>query len=141
MIVLFTILLALLLIGAVTVLLLKRQLREKYAVLWLLIGFIVLILGVFPQLLFGLTESLGVQVPSNLLFAIAIVLLLGVALHLSWELSRAEEEIRRVAEESAILRTELEGARSSLLDLAARVRALEAGMGEPERADLPREQE
>ena len=36
------------------------------------------------------------QVPANLLFSLAIVLLLGVALHLSWELSQAEDEIRRV---------------------------------------------
>ncbi len=89
-------------------LLLTRRLREKYAVLWLVIGFVVLVLGLFPQLLLALTSALGVQLPANLLFATAIVLLLGVALHLSWELSQAEEEIRRTAEEVAILRAQLE---------------------------------
>jgi hypothetical protein len=100
-------------------LLLKRQLREKYAALWLVIGLFVLILGIFPQMLLWLTETLGVQVPSNLLFALAIVLLLGVTLHLSWELSQAEEEIRRVAEEAAIGHAEVDR-------LARRVSALEA---------------
>ena len=38
----------------------------------------------------------------------AILLLLGVALHLSWELSAAEDEVRKLAEESAILRTQVE---------------------------------
>jgi hypothetical protein len=111
--------LALLLVCIVIALLLKRQLREKYAALWLVIGLFVLILGIFPQMLLWLTETLGVQVPSNLLFALAIVLLLGVTLHLSWELSQAEEEIRRVAEEAAIGHAEVDR-------LARRVAALEA---------------
>lgn len=104
MIVFFGILLALIMLAVVMWLLLTRRLREKYAVMWLIIGVAVLILGLFPQLLLGFTDLLGVQVPANLLFALAIVLLLGVALHLSWELSQAEDEIRRSAEEHAILR-------------------------------------
>ncbi|MEV7693161.1 DUF2304 domain-containing protein [Microbacterium sp. NPDC089189] len=108
MIIFGAIALALIIIVAVMWLLLTRRLREKYAVLWLVIGIVVLVLGIFPQLLLWLTAALGVQLPANLLFAVAIVLLLGVALHLSWELSQAEEEIRRLAEEAAISRAELE---------------------------------
>lgn len=108
MIVISGILLAVLMLAVVMWLLLTRRLREKYAVLWLVIGVVVLILGLFPQLLLGLTSIFGVQVPANLLFALAIVLLLGVTLHLSWELSQAEDEIRRTAEESAILRAQLD---------------------------------
>ena len=104
MIVLFGILLAVVILIVVMWLLLTRRLREKYAALWLVIGLAVLILWLFPQLLVGITDLLGVQVPANLLFSLAIVLLLGVALHLSWELSQAEDEIRRSAEEHAILR-------------------------------------
>lgn len=106
MIIFFGILLALVMLTVVMWMLLTRRLREKYAALWLVIGVAVLILGLFPQLLLGLTSLLGVQVPANLLFALAIVLLLGVALHLSWELSQAEDEIRRSAEEHAILRAQ-----------------------------------
>lgn len=120
MIVLFGILLAVVMLTVVMWLLLTRRLREKYAVLWLVIGIIVLILGIFPQLLLGLTDLLGVQVPANLLFALSIVLILGVTLHLSWELSQAEDEIRRTAEEAAILRAQLE-------QLSARVDRWESG--------------
>lgn len=108
MIVFFSIVLAVALLGLVLTMLLKRQLREKYAVLWIVVGLLVLILGVFPGLLEWATRILGVQVPSNLLFALSIILLLGVSLHLSWELSQAEEEIRRTAEESAISRAEID---------------------------------
>ncbi|KAA9085086.1 DUF2304 domain-containing protein [Microbacterium radiodurans] len=108
MIVLLGITLAVVILVVVTWMLLTRRLREKYAALWLVIALAVLVLGIFPQLLETLTGIFGVQVPANLLFSMAIVLLLGVSLHLSWELSQAEDEIRRAAEEVAILRAQVE---------------------------------
>ncbi|SJN30580.1 putative integral membrane protein [Microbacterium esteraromaticum] len=109
---------ALSILTIVTWMLLTRRLREKYAVLWIAVALAVIIVGIFPDLLLRLTELLGVQLPSNLLFAMAILLLLGVALHLSWELSSAEDEVRRLAEETAIAYTNVE-------QLEDRVSALE----------------
>jgi hypothetical protein len=105
---------ALVVVTLIVVLLLRRQLQEKYAVLWLVIGVALLVLSIFPGLLIGLSDFLGVAVPSNLIFALAVVLLVGVTLHLSWELSQAEDEIRRVAEEVAILRADVEELRLTL---------------------------
>lgn len=99
---------ALAVLGVIFTLLLRRQLREKYAIMWLLIGFTILILALFPGLLVGLSRLLNVEVPSNLIFALALVLLVGVTLHLSWELSQAEDEVRRVAEEVTLLRADVE---------------------------------
>lgn len=113
----------------IVVMLLRRQLREKYAILWLAIGLAILVLSVFPELLVGLTHLLGVEVPANLIFALSIVLLVGVALHLSWELSRAEEEIRRLAEESALARADIDALRARLdsRDSAERPRPSDRG--------------
>lgn len=85
----------------------KRRLREKYAVLWLVIGLALLLLSAFPQLLFWAAALLGVQVPSNLLFAMALLLLITVCLHLSFEQSQSEDELRVLAEEVAILKTKV----------------------------------
>jgi hypothetical protein len=93
----------------------RRHLREKYAVFWIIIGVGMLVLVAFPQLLFWASGVLGVQVPSNLLFAMALLLLVLVCLHLSFEQSQAEDEIRVLAEELGILRLkvqELETART-----------------------------
>lgn len=113
MIVAAGIIFALLVLALIVGLLLRRSLREKYAVLWIVIGLAILILALFPSLLVGLSNLFGVAVPSNLIFALAIVLLVGVALHLSWELSHAEDEVRRLAEDVAILRADLEDIRAS----------------------------
>lgn len=100
--------LALVIVVTVFEMLRRKVLREKYAALWLVVGLATLVLAAFPQLLANIARTLGVQVPSNLLFALAILLALGVCLHLSWEISVVEDETRILAEEVAILRADLE---------------------------------
>jgi hypothetical protein len=92
----------------------RQKIREKYAVLWIVIGIGTLVLAAFPDLLFWAARVIGVQVPSNLLFAIALILLLGVTLHLSREVSSSEDEIRSLAEEVAILRADLRDVQGQL---------------------------
>ena len=101
-------LLALAIVAFVLEMLRRKKLREKYAILWLLIGALTVVLAAFPHLLNIASELLGVQLPSNLLFIMSILLLLGVCLHLSWELSVLEDETRALAEEVAILRAQVE---------------------------------
>ncbi len=101
-------LLALAIVALVIEMLRRKKLREKYAVLWLIVGVATLVLAAFPRLLNIVAEYVGVQIPSNLLFAMSILMLLGVCLHLSWEISVVEDETRTLAEEVAILRTQLE---------------------------------
>ncbi|MEE2521397.1 DUF2304 domain-containing protein [Pseudarthrobacter sp. J75] len=100
--------LALIIVVLVFEMLRRKKLREKYAALWLVVGLATLVLAAFPQLLADVARLLGVQVPSNLLFAMSILLALGVCLHLSWEISVVEDETRTLAEEAAILRAQLE---------------------------------
>ncbi|MCL2736635.1 MAG: DUF2304 domain-containing protein [Propionibacteriaceae bacterium] len=93
---------------AIFLLLRSRKLKEKYAILWALVGVACLVLVAFPSLLGTVAHFVGIQVGSNLLFTLAILLLLGVCLHLSLEVSSQEDKIRRLAEEAAILRADLE---------------------------------
>lgn len=83
-------------------------LKEKYAVLWLLLSGAALLFSVFPGALRTVSVALGVETPSNLLFFLTIVLLVLVAIQLSYELSRHEARIRRLAEEVAILQRQID---------------------------------
>ncbi|MGZ6839916.1 MAG: DUF2304 domain-containing protein, partial [Frankiaceae bacterium] len=82
----------------------RRQLREKYALLWLASGMISAALALFPGLLNWAARLLGVKDPVNLLLFGAALVLLLVCVHLSWEVSRLEGETRTLAEEIALLR-------------------------------------
>jgi hypothetical protein len=92
----------------VLIMLRNGKLREKYAILWLLIGGLTIVLALFPNLLEFAADIAGVVVPTNLLFALSILLLVGVSLHVSRELTILEDETRILAEEVSILRTTLE---------------------------------
>jgi hypothetical protein len=97
-----------LVLAGIIELLRRRQLSEKYAVLWLVVGILLLVFTVFPGLTLNIARAVGVAIPSNLVFFVGIVFLVGVVLHLSWEVSRMENETRKLAEDQAILRLEVE---------------------------------
>lgn len=92
----------------------RGVLKEKYAALWLIVAGTALVLSIFPGVLRAITNLLGVEVPANLLFFITIVVLVLVAVQLSYELSRHEAQIRRLAEEVALQQDELDALRKRL---------------------------
>lgn len=97
---------ALIVLGLILELLRRRQLREKYAFLWMSVGLVVLILGFLPRLLDSVAALLGVASGVSLVLFLGVIFLLLVSIHLSWEVSRLEEETRTLAEEIALIRTE-----------------------------------
>lgn len=86
------------------------HIREKYAALWLVVSIAIVVVTVWPGLLAAISAWIGVQVPSNLLFFTAILLLLGVCFHLSLEASRLEDATRVLSEEVALLRERVDRA-------------------------------
>ncbi len=79
-----------------------RRLRERYAVIWLLVAFGMTALVIARPLLDRLSLALGIQSGTTTLFLLAILGILGVLLQLSVSLSALEEKIRDVAEAVAL---------------------------------------
>ena len=104
---------AALMMGALVLLLViellrRRQLREKYAAIWLAIGTVAVVIAVFPPVLDRATRLLGFAVPANLLFFGGGLVLVAISMQLSLEIGRLEDKVRRLAEESALLRLDVE---------------------------------
>jgi hypothetical protein len=85
----------------------RRQLREKYAVLWIVVGLGVIPLAIFPRGLDAFATMIGVASGVSLILFAGILLVLLICTHLSWEVSRLEEETRTLSEEVALLNTRL----------------------------------
>lgn len=100
----FFLILAILVCTFVVVQVRHQRMKERYAALWLIIGAIIIVLGAFPNLLNGVADFVGVALPVNLLFLLSILLLMGVSIHLTLELSRLSEKTRILAEEVSILK-------------------------------------
>lgn len=82
----------------------RRRLREKYAVIWVVISLSTLAVAVYPPMLGWVAGLVGIQTPSNLLFFSSLIILFAVSLQLSREVGLLEEQSRRLAEEVGSLR-------------------------------------
>ncbi len=82
----------------------RRVLRAKYALLWLTVGMVLVVMAAVPGALDAAAEWMGVNYEPALFLMLALAFLFVLAVHFSWELSRLEERVRRLAEEIALLR-------------------------------------
>lgn len=94
---------ALALLAMVITALLQKRLRERHALWWVIGAIVALILSVFPGLLESLSHALGIAVPLNLVFILAIAVIFLVNLQQSAELTQLEEKVRTLAEHVARL--------------------------------------
>lgn len=126
------------LVGFLVVLMRTRRLREKYAVIWIVVGLGVSVLAVFPRAAEALARLVGVQTPSNLIFALALIVLLLVGIQLSVEITTLEEETRTLTEEVALLRLDVERALGSrAAEAATTEQGTPAECVEPPDGDVP----
>lgn len=86
----------------------RSQLRNKYTVVWLLVGLVIAVFAIAPGMFNYIAHGVGVKSPPNLLVVVAALFLLMVCVYLSWEAGRQEDKTRVLAEEVALLRNELE---------------------------------
>ena len=114
----FGIVVALLALVAIVELMRRGTLRERHAVWWFVGGALALVIAVFPQTLSWVARALGVSVPTNLVFFIAIGLLFLVSLQYGAELTRIESKMRALAEKTAFHEHRIELLEDALRDSA-----------------------
>jgi hypothetical protein len=85
-----------------------RRLKERYAILWLVTGVVLLVLSAWRGGLNTLAGWLGVtSYPPAVLFAVGTLFILLVLLHYSTVISRLEDENVEIAQRIAILEERL----------------------------------
>jgi hypothetical protein len=86
-----------------------RRLKERYALLWLATGLVLLVLSAWRGGLNTIAGWLGVSgYPPAILFAAAIMFVIAVLLHYSTVLSRLTDDNVLLAQEVALLRARLD---------------------------------
>ena len=81
----------------------KKKLELKYALVWLLVGGILLVFDVFPQLLSMVAGVLGIGLPVNMLFFMGFVFSLLIIFTLTIAVSKLSEKVKRLTQEVALL--------------------------------------
>ena len=99
---------SLLLLGVVFELIRSRRLRERYALLWVLTGVVLVVLSAWRGGLNTIAGWVGVETyPPAVLFAVSLLFVLAVLLHYSTVLSKVSDENVILAQRVALLELEV----------------------------------
>jgi len=81
----------------------RRRLLERYALLWLLAGVVLLGLAIWRGALEQLAQLIGIAYPPNALFFVAFGFVLVLLLHFSVAVSRLTDQSKVLAQRVALL--------------------------------------
>jgi hypothetical protein len=85
----------------------SRRLQERYALLWLVTGSVILLLSVWRDALRLVAEQIGIAYPPSALFVIGFLFILAVLLHYSTVISELAEKNVRLAQDIALVEERL----------------------------------
>lgn len=92
----------------------RRRLLERYALLWLFSAIVLLALAAWRGGLEKLAKLVGIAYPPNALFFIAFGFVLVLLLHFSVAVSRHSDQLKVLAQRSALLEERLRRAEEQL---------------------------
>ncbi|MBK5226338.1 MAG: DUF2304 domain-containing protein [Thermoleophilia bacterium] len=81
----------------------KKKLKEQYSLLWFLTVVVMLVLALWEGLLYRISSLLGIAVPSNALFMLALLFMFFMSLHFSMLVSRLTDQTKMLAQRLALL--------------------------------------
>ena len=81
----------------------KGKLREEYSWLWLLTGFMLLILVLWYDILLFITKVIGAVLPTTTLFIFGIVFLMVLSLHFAIKISILTNQVKNLAQKVSLL--------------------------------------
>lgn len=105
------IIVAVLICGLIFELVRRKRLMERYAILWLLAGATVLILGFWKGLLTTIAHGVGIYYAPSALFAVTFLFVLLMLVHFSTTISRLWDQNKMLAQRLALLQERLDNAR------------------------------
>jgi len=96
-----------LILVAIIELIRRHRLQERYALLWIATGMVMLVLAIWREALDAFSHLIGVAYPPSALFMVAGLFVLVVLLHYSTVLSRLSEQNKTLAQRIALLEEKL----------------------------------
>lgn len=81
----------------------RQALDIRFALSWLTVGGVVLILDIFPGIMNYLVHLLGIELPVNMMFFFGFCFTLLLLFILTVKVSKQEEQLKRLAQEMALL--------------------------------------
>jgi hypothetical protein len=99
---------SLILLVVIVILTRQRRIREQYSLIWLAVGFLMLVFSLFKGLLDFIARLAGVYYAPSLLIVLAIFSGLVLGIHFTIVLSRLTENNKKLIQEVGLLKNRLE---------------------------------
>ena len=99
---------ALALIVSVFLLARRERIKEKYAIVWFMIGAFILIISIFKGLLEKISDLIGIYYAPSALFAILISCAYLLLLNMSISISTLKKQNKRLTQELGLMKIKLE---------------------------------
>lgn len=80
----------------------KSQIRLEDSLFWVIVAVVLLVISIFPEIIFGLSRFAEVESPANLVFLCFIFILLILGFNLSVRTSQTDTKLKELTQQLAI---------------------------------------
>lgn len=80
----------------------KSKVQIEKTVFWIVFGIFIIIISIFPQIIYWVAKLLGIQSPANLVWVTVIFVLLVKQFMTTLEVSQLETKVKELVEEIAL---------------------------------------
>lgn len=87
----------------------RSKVRIEDAIFWVLFSLILIVLSVFPQIAYRLSDLVGTQSPANLIFTMVIFLLLTKVFSMAVRISQLESRLQELVQKIALAELDDDG--------------------------------
>ena len=87
----------------------RRKLREEYSFIWLIIGFVFVLIAIESDILIYLSALVGITLPANMLFFLTLIFVMLLCLYFSLRISALTTQVKNLAQQLALLQAKNEG--------------------------------
>lgn len=80
----------------------QAKVKIEYTVFWIIFSGILVLMGIFPQLFYWVSELLGFQAPINMIYLVIIFVLIVKLFLISVQISQLENKVDSLTQQVAI---------------------------------------
>ena len=80
----------------------RYKLQIEYSIFWIVFSVLLIIIAIFPKIMFWMSDLLGIQSPANMVFLLVIFILFIKTFNLTLEISRLQYKMQELVQKIAL---------------------------------------
>ena len=86
----------------------SKKLQLSFSIFWIIMGIIMIVAAVFPHIIDAVSDFLGFEITSNMVFFIAIFIIVYLIFNLTVKISKENDKNRELIQEVSMLKRKVE---------------------------------